>query len=37
MILKQHCAIEDEYEHEETLKATEDDVNVTIGEKDMDI
>ena len=30
-------AIEDEYEHEETLKATEDDVNVTIGEKDMDI
>ena len=30
-------AIEDEYEHEETLKATEDDVNVTTGEKDMDI
>ena len=30
-------AIEDEYEHEETLKATEDDVDVTIGEKDMDI
>ena len=30
-------AIEDEYEHEETLKATEDDVDVTKGEEDMDI
>ena len=30
-------ALEDEYEHEETSKATEDDVDVTIGEKYMDI